>query len=274
MLKGYMGKVLRVNLTTRSVAGRDDSREGLRDAAGRQRHRGEILLQRDPRRHRSAGRGEQDLLHDRSPHGHAARVHDEVPARDQEPRDAHVPLLELRRRLRAAPEAGGLRRAFHRGQGRGLDLPLPHRRQGELRRRPALEGLLLREDPRGACTRRRERRRSGAMSIGPAGENLVRFSYINVDERAFGRGGPGAVMGSKLLKGIIVKGTGEIPLANKERVDEIRKARDQGAEGIARQPHEVRHAPVHRGDQRAGLHAHAETSRPASSRTATRSTPT
>ena len=67
-------------------------------------------------------------------------------------------------------------------------------------------------------------KKAGAMSIGPAGENLVRFAYINVDERAFGRGGPGAVMGSKLLKGIIVKGTGEIPLANKERVDEIRKA--------------------------------------------------
>jgi aldehyde:ferredoxin oxidoreductase len=67
-------------------------------------------------------------------------------------------------------------------------------------------------------------KKAGAMSIGPAGERLVRFSYINVDERAFGRGGPGAVMGSKLLKGIVVKGSGTIPLANKERVDEIRKA--------------------------------------------------
>jgi aldehyde:ferredoxin oxidoreductase len=67
-------------------------------------------------------------------------------------------------------------------------------------------------------------KKAGAMSIGPAGERLVRFSYINVDERAFGRGGPGAVMGSKLLKGIVVKGTGTIPLANKERVDEIRKS--------------------------------------------------
>jgi aldehyde:ferredoxin oxidoreductase len=67
-------------------------------------------------------------------------------------------------------------------------------------------------------------KKAGAMSIGPAGEKLVRISYINVDERAFGRGGPGAVMGSKLLKGIVVKGTGTIPLANKERVDEIRKA--------------------------------------------------
>ena len=62
------------------------------------------------------------------------------------------------------------------------------------------------------------------MSIGPAGERLVRISYINVDERAFGRGGPGAVMGSKNLKGIIVKGSGEIPLADPDKVAAIRKA--------------------------------------------------
>jgi aldehyde:ferredoxin oxidoreductase len=66
--------------------------------------------------------------------------------------------------------------------------------------------------------------KAGAMAIGPAGENLVRFSYINVDERAFGRGGPGAVLGSKNLKGIIVKGTGEISLADPEKVAAIRKA--------------------------------------------------
>jgi aldehyde:ferredoxin oxidoreductase len=67
-------------------------------------------------------------------------------------------------------------------------------------------------------------KKAGAMSIGPAGERLVRLSYINVDERAFGRGGPGAVMGSKNLKGIIVRGTGDISLADPEKVAAIRKA--------------------------------------------------
>ncbi|TFG58684.1 MAG: aldehyde ferredoxin oxidoreductase, partial [Spirochaetales bacterium] len=60
-----------------------------------------------------------------------------------------------------------------------------------------------------------------AMSIGPAGEKLVRLAYINVDERAFGRGGGGAVMGSKKLKGIAVKGSGTIPVADAARVREI-----------------------------------------------------
>jgi aldehyde:ferredoxin oxidoreductase len=45
------------------------------------------------------------------------------------------------------------------------------------------------------------------MAIGPAGENLVRFAcWINVDERASGRGGTGAVAGSKNLKCIVIRG--------------------------------------------------------------------
>ena len=45
------------------------------------------------------------------------------------------------------------------------------------------------------------------MSIGPAGENLVRFANImNENERAAGRGGTGVVAGSKNLKAIVIKG--------------------------------------------------------------------
>ena len=45
------------------------------------------------------------------------------------------------------------------------------------------------------------------MAIGPAGENLVRFGcWVNVDDRAAGRNGTGAVAGSKLLKAIVIKG--------------------------------------------------------------------
>lgn len=48
------------------------------------------------------------------------------------------------------------------------------------------------------------------MAIGPAGENLVRFAnWINNDERAAGRGGTGAVAGSKRLKAIVVVGKQE-----------------------------------------------------------------
>src|SRR5207253_9922010 len=44
--------------------------------------------------------------------------------------------------------------------------------------------------------------------IGPAGENLVRFAAImNMVNRANGRTGLGAVMGSKRLKAVVVRGT-------------------------------------------------------------------
>jgi aldehyde:ferredoxin oxidoreductase len=46
------------------------------------------------------------------------------------------------------------------------------------------------------------------MAIGPAGENLVRFAAILCGERAFGRCGVGAVMGSKGLKLVTAKGMG------------------------------------------------------------------
>ncbi|MFX1558444.1 MAG: aldehyde ferredoxin oxidoreductase family protein [Promethearchaeota archaeon] len=46
-----------------------------------------------------------------------------------------------------------------------------------------------------------------ALMIGPAGENLVKIASIMNDAyRAFGRGGVGAVMGSKNLKAIVIKG--------------------------------------------------------------------
>jgi aldehyde:ferredoxin oxidoreductase len=48
-------------------------------------------------------------------------------------------------------------------------------------------------------------------TIGPAGENLIRFSCITHDfGRQAGRTGQGAVMGSKKLKAIAVRGTGGI----------------------------------------------------------------
>jgi aldehyde:ferredoxin oxidoreductase len=62
------------------------------------------------------------------------------------------------------------------------------------------------------------------LSIGPAGENLVRGACIVQDTgRAFGRCGTGAVMGSKNLKAIVSKGTGVIRVAQPEEFMEVVK---------------------------------------------------
>ncbi|MFX0175108.1 MAG: aldehyde ferredoxin oxidoreductase N-terminal domain-containing protein [Candidatus Hodarchaeota archaeon] len=59
---------------------------------------------------------------------------------------------------------------------------------------------------------------SSVIAIGQAGENLVYGALTLIDKTStFGRGGLGAVMGSKLLKGIVVKGTEDIEIANPQQ---------------------------------------------------------
>ncbi len=58
--------------------------------------------------------------------------------------------------------------------------------------------------------------------IGPGGERLVRFACIvNDKHRAAGRSGVGAVMGSKNLKAVAVRGSGSIKVADKEAFRKI-----------------------------------------------------
>ena len=53
------------------------------------------------------------------------------------------------------------------------------------------------------------------LAIGPAGENLITFSMIGSESyRQFGRGGTGALFGSKNLKAIVCRGTGRITAAD------------------------------------------------------------
>jgi aldehyde:ferredoxin oxidoreductase len=68
-------------------------------------------------------------------------------------------------------------------------------------------------------------RKSGqVLTIGPAGENLVRFaSIINNKGHVAGRTGMGAVWGAKKLKAIFVRGTGKLKVAFPERLDRLRR---------------------------------------------------
>ncbi len=73
----------------------------------------------------------------------------------------------------------------------------------------ALRGELGDSDIRVAC-------------IGPAGEKLVRFACIQADyHREFGRGGAGAVMGAKNLKAIVIRGTGQVDVADPPALGQV-----------------------------------------------------
>ena len=68
-------------------------------------------------------------------------------------------------------------------------------------------------------------RRFQVMCIGPAGENLVKFACIcHAGGRQFGRCGGGAVMGSKRLKAVAIRGTGQVEVAKPDEVSELTKA--------------------------------------------------
>jgi aldehyde:ferredoxin oxidoreductase len=71
--------------------------------------------------------------------------------------------------------------------------------------------------------------RCSVACIGPAGENLVRFAcIINEEHRAAGRTGVGAVMGSKMLKAIVCSGSERPKPVDEERFkEETKKANDK-----------------------------------------------
>ncbi len=69
--------------------------------------------------------------------------------------------------------------------------------------------------------------------IGPAGENRVRFATISHEGRHAGRGGLGAVMGSKRLKAVAVRGDRLPRFAHPARLAEYSKQLSRRSLGLA-----------------------------------------
>jgi len=77
-------------------------------------------------------------------------------------------------------------------------------------------------------------RTAGIVSIGQAGENLVKFAtLVSQEGRSGGRPGMGAVMGSKNLKAVVIEGTRQIPLAD---LNEMRKLASDGYKEVLANP--------------------------------------
>jgi len=74
---------------------------------------------------------------------------------------------------------------------------------------------------------------TSVMTIGPAGERLVRFgAWMNEHDRASGRGGTGAVGGSKNLKAIVVVAKTAITKPTEERKEAFNVAQKAGLKAI------------------------------------------
>ena len=98
------------------------------------------------------------------------------------------------------------------------------------------------------------------LCIGPAGENMITFSSVNTEGyRQMGRGGAGALFGSKNLKGLVCRGTGGVKIADmktfREKVDAFKKtnlmtednlwARDNGTALLVDVTNELGLHPTH-----------------------------
>ena len=87
--------------------------------------------------------------------------------------------------------------------------------------------------------------RVAVASIGPGGENLVRYACITNDiNRQAGRTGTGAVMGSKKLKAIALRGTRPITVGNLDEVQRISFALIEKAKGPATEKYRVLGTPA------------------------------
>jgi len=75
--------------------------------------------------------------------------------------------------------------------------------------------------------------KAAVLTIGPAGENLCRVAIIlNETASAAGQGGYGAVMGSKNLKAIVVKGSGTLKVARPDALMKLQKERMEANEWL------------------------------------------
>jgi aldehyde:ferredoxin oxidoreductase len=92
--------------------------------------------------------------------------------------------------------------------------------QAELRRADHLWGKTVPETT--SALRGETDPKARVNCIGPAGEKLVLFaSIMNDDSRAAGRSGVGAVMGSKNLKAVVVRGEAPVAPAKEDRFQEV-----------------------------------------------------
>jgi len=74
--------------------------------------------------------------------------------------------------------------------------------------------------------------------IGPGGEKLVRYaSVVNDMNHVAGRCGMGAVMGSKNLKAVVVKGSSRVPVRKPKRLRKLAKWMAQNVDNVAHALH-------------------------------------
>jgi aldehyde:ferredoxin oxidoreductase len=121
----------------------------------------------------------------------------------------------------AALKRAGFDGLIIRGKAKALSYILIENGKAELKDAKGLHALETEE----TISRLKEQHGSDArvVCIGPAGENLVRFAIARTEQGSTLSNGMGAVMGSKNLKAVVLKGGSKVPVAHPDKLSEINK---------------------------------------------------
>ena len=210
---GYAGRVLRIDLTEERVSVEEIDPEVLRSFLGGVGYAARLLYDEVAAGIDPLG-PENKVVFATGPFNGTA-----VPGSGSISVCFKSPLTGIWGESRAGGDWGGaLKRAGYdflviEGKAREPKFIVVHDASVEIRTADKLKGKTSSQKER--FIKKEELKDEGfeTVVIGPAGENLVKLANVMAGERAFGRGGAGAVMGSKNLLAIAVKGSGKVPVA-------------------------------------------------------------
>ena len=211
---GYTGKVLRVDLTSKTFS-EEPLPAGRRARLHRRRRlHGQVPVRRGARRLRPARPGEQAHLRARAVHRHEDPLRQPHGDQRQEPADRRHGRRPHRRPLPRGDEARRLRRHHRRGRRREADLAVDQGRQGHASAPPRTLWGMQSSDCQQIIKDKLHDQNVRISCIGPAGEKLSRLACIVNERRVVGRRGLGAVMGAKNLKAIALRGDAAAAIAD------------------------------------------------------------
>lgn len=121
----------------------------------------------------------------------------------------------------AALKRSGLDGLIIRGKAKALSYMLIENEQAKLNDARGLSDLETEE----TIAKLKEQHGSDAriVCIGPAGESQVRFAIARTEQGGTLSNGMGAVMGSKNIKAIVIKGGNKVPVAHPDKISELNR---------------------------------------------------
>ncbi len=219
---GYHGRLLRIDLTSRTIKKEDISEELVRDYVGGRGLGIKLLLEETPARIDPLG-PENKFYYLTGPfNGTGATTSSRFSAVTKSPLTGTVGGCNSGGHFGLVLKSTGYDVIAIEGVSQAPCYIFVDGDNVEIRSAKHLWGLSI---PETTETLLAETNPKAAVScIGPGGEQqLLLACIINDKHHALGRGGLGAVLGSKKLKALVVSGDKKTPIANEEKVNDVKK---------------------------------------------------